>query len=230
MNDTTATTEELRRALAAEEGGRRWLRRIAIAGGIAAIVGAGVVWRVKHRPPPPAKYVTKTVEVGDVVEKVQATGAVQPLLQVNVGAQVNGRVTDVFVDFNSPVKKGQVLAIIDPSILGTQVSAQEAQLLGQRASLQQYRAQMESSRAQMNTSKTALDRTRALYNSSLAGSQGRPRCRPRGLRRRGRDLPGCRRRDRRSAGRDLVATGAVEADDDEPRVHEDLSRRSTASS
>ena len=93
MNDTTATTEELRRALAAEEGGRRWLRRLAIAGGIAAIVGAGVTWRVKHRPAPPPKYVTKTVEVGDIVEKVQATGAVQPLLQVNVGAQVNGRVT-----------------------------------------------------------------------------------------------------------------------------------------
>ncbi len=47
----------------------------------------------QHRPPPPAKYVTATVAVGDVMEKVQATGTVQPLLQVNVGAQVNGRVT-----------------------------------------------------------------------------------------------------------------------------------------
>src|SRR5271170_2039564 len=107
MNDTTATTEELRRALASEEGGRRWLRRLAIAGGIVVVVGAGAAWRAKHRPAPPPKYVTKTIEVGDVVEKVQATGAVQPLLQVNVGAQVNGRVTKVFVDFNSVVTKGQ---------------------------------------------------------------------------------------------------------------------------
>ena len=106
------------------------------------------MWRVKHAPPPPAKYVTKAVENGDIVEKVQATGAVQPLLQVNVGAQVNGRVTKVPVDFNSVVKKGDVLAEIDPSIYGTQVSAQEANLLQQRAQLEQARAQMETSRAQ----------------------------------------------------------------------------------
>jgi HlyD family secretion protein len=168
MNDTTATTEELRRALAAEEGGRRWLRRLAVAGGIAAIVGAGVVWRAKHRPAPPPKYVTKTVETGDVVEKVQATGAVQPLLQVNVGAQVNGRVTKVLVDFNSVVKKGDVLAEIDPQIYGTQVSAQQANLLQQRAQLEQARAQMETSKAQMETARITLERTKHLYDASLA--------------------------------------------------------------
>ena len=51
----------------------------------------------------------------------------QPLLQVNVGAQVNGRVTQVLVDFNSVVKKGDVLAEIDPLIYGTQVNAQAGQ-------------------------------------------------------------------------------------------------------
>jgi HlyD family secretion protein len=168
MNETTATTEELRRALAAEEGGRRWLRRLAIAGGIAAVVGAGVAWRVKHAPPPPAKYVTKVVETGDIVEKVQATGAVQPLLQVNVGAQVNGRVTKVLVDFNSVVQKGDVLAEIDPSIYGTQVSAQQANLLQQRAQLEQARAQSETSKAQMETAHTTLERTKRLFNDSLA--------------------------------------------------------------
>ena len=80
MNDTTAATEELRRALAAEEGGRRWLRRLAIAGSIVVVLGGGLTWRAKHRPAPPAKYVSKAMETGDIVEKVQATGAVQPLL------------------------------------------------------------------------------------------------------------------------------------------------------
>src|SRR5580693_6798158 len=144
MNETTAATEELRRALAAEEGGRRWLRRLAVAGSIVVVLGAGLTWRAKHRPPPPAKYVTKTVEAGDVVEKVQATGAVQPLLQVNVGAQVNGRVTRVPVDFNSIVKKGDVLAEIDPSIYGTQVSAPEANVSSQVAQASQAKAQMET--------------------------------------------------------------------------------------
>ena len=168
MNETAASTEELRRALAAEEGGRRWLRRLAIAGGIAAVVGAGVAWRVKHAPPPPAKYVTRTVETGDLVEKVQATGAVQPLLQVNVGAQVNGRVTKVPVDFNSAVKKGDVLAEIDPSIYGTQVSAQAANLASQRAQLTQAQAQMETARAQMETARIAFDRVDRLYKAGLS--------------------------------------------------------------
>jgi HlyD family secretion protein len=169
MNDSsTAATEELRRALAAEEGGRRWLRRLGIAGGIVAVIGAGTAWRAKHRPPPPAKYITKTVEVGDIIEKVQATGAVQPLLQVNVGAQLNGRVTKVNVDFNSIVKKGDVLAEIDPQIYGTQVSAQQSNLLQQRAQLEQARAQMESSKAQMETTRVTLNRTKQLYDATLA--------------------------------------------------------------
>ena len=54
-NPTTAASEDLRRALAAEEGGRRWLRRGAVAGVIALVIAAGLVWRVKHRPLPPAK-------------------------------------------------------------------------------------------------------------------------------------------------------------------------------
>ena len=100
----TTAADDLRKALAAEEGGRLWLRRVAIFGVIAAVIAAGLGWRATHLPPPPARYVTQQVTTGDVIEKVQATGAVQPLLQVNVGAQVKGRVTEVDVDFNSVVK------------------------------------------------------------------------------------------------------------------------------
>jgi len=103
-----------------------------------------------------------------VAEKVQATGAVQPLLQVNVGAQVNGRVTRVLVDFNSLVKKGDVLAEIDPSIYGTQVSAQQSNLLAQRARLEQARAQAETARSQMETARLAYERIRRLSEQNLA--------------------------------------------------------------
>jgi len=160
--------EELRRVLAVEEGGRRWLRRAGVAGAIVLVIGGGLVWRAKHRPAPPAKYTLADPAIGDVVEKVQATGAVQPVLSVSVGAQVNGRVTEVDVDFNSTVKKGQVLAVIDPSIYTTQVSAQAASLLGQRAQLEQARAQMETARAQMNTAKVVYERTGQLYAQNLA--------------------------------------------------------------
>ncbi|MBV9947669.1 MAG: efflux RND transporter periplasmic adaptor subunit [Myxococcales bacterium] len=168
MSNPTAVTEELKKALAAQEGGRRWLRRLAIAGGFVAVVGGGLFWSAKHRPAPPPRFVTAQVELGDVIEKVQATGTVQPLLQVNVGAQVNGRVTQVFVDFNSVVKKGDVLAEIDPLIYGTQVSAQAANLASQRALLAQARASTESSRAQMETARIAFERTERLYQANLA--------------------------------------------------------------
>ena len=168
MNDTTAATEELRRALAAEEGGRRWLRRLAVAGSIVLVLGGGLTWRAKHRPAPPAKYVTKSAEIGDVIEKVQATGAMQPLLQVNVGAQVNGRVTRVLVDFNSVVKKGDVLAEIDPKHPRHAGLRAAGEPPAQRAALEQAKAQMETSRAQMNLAKVALDRTQRLFDDSLA--------------------------------------------------------------
>jgi HlyD family secretion protein len=111
---------------------------------------------------------TVAVATGDLVEKVQATGTVQPLLQVNVGAQVNGRVTQVFVDYNANVTKGQELAEIDPLIYGTQVSAQQANLAAQRAQLAQAKASMASMKAQMETARIAFERTQKLFAGNLA--------------------------------------------------------------
>ncbi len=167
-SQSTAVTEDLKKALTAEEGGRRWLRRLAVGGVFVGLIAAALAWRAAHAPAPPAKYVTATVAVGDVIEKVQATGTVQPLLQVNVGAQVNGRVTQVLVDFNSVVKKGDVLAEIDPAIYGTQVSAQAANLAGQKAQLAQAKASMASMKAQMDTARVALERTQKLFAANLA--------------------------------------------------------------
>ena len=157
----TTAADDLRKALAAEEGGRRWLRRLAWFGAIAFVVAAGLGWRAAHRPPPPAKYISATVGLGDVVEKIQATGAVQPLLQVTVGAQVNGRVTQVFVDFNSIVKKGDVLAEIDPTLYGAQVTQS-------RANLDAQRAQLESAKASLATARVVYDRVQKLYTQNLA--------------------------------------------------------------
>src|ERR1019366_8514623 len=148
MTDTIAATEELKKALAAEEGARRWVRRLAVGLGAVLAIGAGLAWASLHRPPPPARFTTAPVAIGDVLENVQATGTVQPLLEVNVGAQVNGRVTQVYVDYNSVVKKGDVLAETDPLIYGTQVSAPEATLLARRAQREQAKAPAPSSRAQ----------------------------------------------------------------------------------
>ena len=167
MNELT-DDEGLARHLADVEGEGRWLVRGIVAAVCAAALAAGGMWRSKHRPIPPSRYASYTVAAGDVTEKVQATGAVQPLLQVNVGAQVNGRVTKVLVDFNSVVKKGDVLAEIDPTIYGTQVSAQQSSVQQQRAQLAQAQAQLQASRAQLATARAAHDRTQRLFDETLA--------------------------------------------------------------
>src|ERR1051325_4270161 len=136
MSERAAITDDVRRALAAEEGGRRWLRRVAALGVVAVLVGGGLVYRAKNQPAPPARYVTASPSTGDVAEKVQATGAVQPILQVNVGSQVNGRIAKVYVDFNSVVKKGDLLAEIDPVQYGAQANQVTAQVSAQRASVE----------------------------------------------------------------------------------------------
>ncbi len=168
MTETIAATEELKKALSTEEGARRWVRRLAIAGGVVLAVGGGLAWSAQHRPPPPARFTTAAVAVGDVLENVQATGTVQPLLQVNVGTQVNGRVTQVLVDYNSFVKKGDLLAEIDPLIYGTQVSTQQANLSAGRAQLEQAKASAASSKAQREIAHITAERTQKLFEQNLA--------------------------------------------------------------
>jgi HlyD family secretion protein len=101
------------------------------------------------------------VSKGDVTETVQATGTVQPILQVNIGAQVNGRVTKVAVDFNSVVKKGDVLAEIDATIYGAQVSATQANIEAQKAQLASAKANAEASRLN-------FERVQKLFDQNLA--------------------------------------------------------------
>ena len=80
-----------------------------------------MAWRKKNAPPPPARYLTQTTTEGDVIETVQSTGVVKPVTEVKVGAQVSGRVARVLADFNSVVKRGQLIAEIDPMLLGQTV-------------------------------------------------------------------------------------------------------------
>ena len=152
---------DLEKDLAAVEGGRAWVRRAIWVGVLAALVAGGVAFRIKTRPPPPAKYVLGAVAQGDVVETVQATGAVQPLTQVQVGAQVSGRIAKVYVDFNSIVHKGDVLAEIDPTLFGASVEQNRAQMAAAQA-------QVASAKATLATAQVALDRVQKLHADNLA--------------------------------------------------------------
>jgi HlyD family secretion protein len=151
---------DLERELRAQ-GARRWLRRaIVIAVLAASVVGFGA-YRRATEPPPPARFSTEGVERRDIVEQVQSTGTVKPLTEVQVGAQVSGRIVKVFVDFNSEVKKGDILAEIDPSLYGAQVNQSSAQLKAAQASLKR-------SQARLSTAKINLKRLKGLQREGIA--------------------------------------------------------------
>src|SRR4051812_38236220 len=87
---------------------------------IGVAVAAWVVRARSARPPEP-KYVTTPAEKGRLVARVTATGTLSALVTVQVGSQVSGRISEIFVDFNSQVKKGQVIAKIDPQLFSAAV-------------------------------------------------------------------------------------------------------------
>lgn len=67
------------------------------------------------------KYITESVTRGKIVQKVTATGTVNPEAMVIIGSQVSGKISELYVDFNSPITKGQLLAKIDPLIYQSRV-------------------------------------------------------------------------------------------------------------
>lgn len=161
-HDGKGHKRELERELGRVDG-RKWLRRLGVALALVAVVALGLVWRARTAPKPPAKYVIGQITRGDVTETIQSTGQVQPLTQVQVGAQVSGRITKVFVDFNSKVKSGDVLAEIDPTLFGAAIDQNRAQLESAQASV--ARAE-----AALLTARQRLDRARKLVAEGI-GSQ-----------------------------------------------------------
>jgi HlyD family secretion protein len=109
---------------------------------IVAALGTGgwAYYANKSRPEP--TVTSLPVTRGDVVELVQATGTLEAVTTVDVGTQVSGVVQDLYADFNSIVRKGQVIARLDPSILQVQIESQEANVIRAQADLERLKVQL----------------------------------------------------------------------------------------
>jgi len=81
-------------------------------------------------------YRTAKVEKGEIVDAITATGTINAVSTVSVGSQVSGTIQQIFVDFNSPVRKGQVIALIDPRLLEAAVEQARANVNNAKASLE----------------------------------------------------------------------------------------------
>jgi macrolide-specific efflux system membrane fusion protein len=117
----------------------RWVLPTAVAVVAAIVIVAG--WTMWDRGPSTANLLTQRVTIGNVEDAVTALGTLQPLQYVDVGTQVSGQLKVLHVDYGAAVKKGDLLAEIDPTIYESRVNADEAQLLNLRAQLAQRQAQ-----------------------------------------------------------------------------------------
>ena len=125
-----------------------------IVGIVILAAAAGVGWYFwKQNADKPAEYTTLAVTRGDVTQTVTATGTLQAVTTVDVSSQISGNVAKLYVDWNSPVKKGQVLAEIDPSNYQT--------------ALNQADGQLANAKANYALMKATADRTQALFAQHL---------------------------------------------------------------
>lgn len=119
---------------------KRRLGRIGVIAG-ACVVAIAALWWWQHRAAASDEgYRTIAVEQGDIRVAISATGTLSAISTVTVGSQVSGQVTDVLVDFNDKVTKGQVIARIDPSTYDAQIEQGNAQIASAQAQLRQAQA------------------------------------------------------------------------------------------
>jgi HlyD family secretion protein len=128
---------------------------------IAAIVVAAA-WMLLRPKAAAEPYRTAAVERGEIVRAVSASGTLQALVTVQVGSQLSGQVKDVLVDFNTPVKKGQLLAIVDPSTYQSRAAQSAADLNAQQASLQQQQAGLTQAQADLELKRQNYERSKTL--------------------------------------------------------------------
>jgi HlyD family secretion protein len=112
------------------------------------------------RADPPA-YRIGTVERGDLIATVTAAGTLNAVVQVEVGSQVSGQIKELYVDFNSPVTQGQVIARIDPESFEAKVAQAQADLESAQTLVPVQQAQIERYRAELDNARSAYAGARA---------------------------------------------------------------------
>jgi len=129
---------------------------------VSAIVGVGLVasltyyYRSLGAAAPPAP-VTAAVTRGDVVVSVAATGTLEPVTTVQVGTQVSGTIKALYADYNSEVRKGQIVAELEPSLFQTQVDQARATLVRLEADADRARVEVDDTAAKLRRAQELFD-------------------------------------------------------------------------
>jgi len=177
MNDLSQARAGIEETLGVGRKKRSPWRKRAIWGG-AILAAVAVLYFIFASGGDTASYKTEAVKRGPLSVKVTATGTLQPIDQVEVGAEVSGRVVDVKVDFNTLVKKGDVLAQIDTTQLEARRVQTEAQLAAAKAGVREAEASLADAKRRLDrlsdlrksrtVSQQDLDTAQATYERALA--------------------------------------------------------------
>jgi len=133
-----------------------WLLAV---GGIAGVVAGSYLYvrTFSHT----SAFRTAPVARGPLAAAVSATGTLNAVITVQVGSQVSGQIKTLYVDFNSPVQKGQIIARIDPEMFEAQVRQARAQLEAAQAMVVNQRAVIDKARADVENARAALQSAHA---------------------------------------------------------------------
>ena len=134
---------------------------------IVGAVGAGAGAIYVRRGGPEVQVQTSPITRGDIIDTVGATGTLQAVTTVQVGSQVSGNIQWLGADFNSIVKKGQVIARLDPSLFEAQLQQARANLNQTRANLAKAQSDLERTKVQLTDAQQKYARAKELAARSL---------------------------------------------------------------
>jgi len=151
---------------------------------VVLLVAAGY-WKFGERGD--AQYFTAKVEKGDITQVVQATGTINAVITVQVGSQVSGTIQKLYVDFNSQVKQGDLVAQIDPAIFRAQLLQAEADqadaeanvasltaaIENQKADIQSNQANVAHAEAQLSDARSQAQRNNEMFTQGIVAAQTR---------------------------------------------------------
>ena len=143
------------------------MKRAIIVVVLLAVVGGGAGAWYSNRNKTQIQVTTAPLSRGDIVDTVGATGTLQAVTTVQVGSQVSGNIEWLGADFNSIVKKGQVIARLDPSLFDAQLNQVQANLVQARANLTKSRSELDRTRVQLTDAQQKYARAKELASQQL---------------------------------------------------------------
>lgn len=138
---------------------------------LVAVAAVAIFAAFRMRGKTPEQYFTAKIDRGDVREVVEATGTINAVTTVQVGSQVSGTIAQLSADFNSQVRRGQVIAQIDDSVFRGNLLQSRADLENARANHAAARANLERARAAAQQARAEYQRTQALAKEGVMSQQ-----------------------------------------------------------